>query len=72
MASVSFHITRAPILASVLTLVLLMTELNQLTGIAALLTYPLDIEDVQAEEAELAQARTTTTTGEAGADDEAI
>jgi hypothetical protein len=49
-----------------------MTELNQLTGIAALLTYPLDIEDVQAEEAELAQARTTTTTGEAGADDEAI
>lgn len=43
-----------------------MTELNQLTGIAALLTYPLDIEDVQAEEAELARAKSTITTGEAG------
>jgi len=47
-------------------------QLNQLTGIAALLTYPLDIEDVQAEEAELARAKTTSTTGEAGANDVAI
>ena len=28
------------------------TELNQLTGIAAILTYPLDIEVVEAEERE--------------------
>lgn len=29
------------------------TELNQLTGIAAILTFPLDIEVVEAEEREL-------------------
>jgi protein pelota len=29
------------------------TELNQLTGIAAILTYPLDIDVVEAEEQEL-------------------
>lgn len=32
------------------------TELNQLTGIAAILTFPLDIEVVEAEEREEAEA----------------
>lgn len=35
-------------------LVLTAQELNQLTGLAAILTYPLDIEDVQEEERLLA------------------
>ena len=30
-----------------------MTELNQLTGVAAILTFPLDVEVVEAEEREL-------------------
>lgn len=33
------------------------TELNQLTGIAAILTYPLDVEVVQDEEKLLAARR---------------
>lgn len=33
------------------------TELNQLTGIAALLTFPLDIEVVEAEEREAEEER---------------
>jgi protein pelota len=31
------------------------TELNQLTGIAAILTFPLDVEVVEAEEREAAE-----------------
>jgi hypothetical protein len=34
-------------------------ELNQLTGIAALLTFPLDVEVVEAEEREEAERRAT-------------
>jgi len=33
------------------------TELNQLTGIAAILTFPLDVEVVEAEEREEEEAR---------------
>lgn len=33
------------------------TELNQLTGIAAILTYPLDIEMVQEEEKMMAEEK---------------
>jgi protein pelota len=33
------------------------TELNQLTGIAAILTFPLDVEVVEAEEREAAEER---------------
>lgn len=33
-----------------------MTELNQLTGVAALLTFPLDVEVVEAEEREAKEA----------------
>jgi protein pelota len=33
------------------------SELNQLTGIAAILTFPLDVEIVEAEEREEAEAR---------------
>lgn len=33
----------------------LSTELNQLTGVAAILTFPLDIEVVEAEEKEAAE-----------------
>lgn len=32
-------------------------ELNQLTGIAAILTFPLDVEVVEAEEREAAEAQ---------------
>ena len=38
---------------------LICVELNQLTGIAAILTYPMDIEDVQEEERMLAQRTQT-------------
>lgn len=38
---------------SVSPLITLHAELNQLTGIAAILTYPLDIDIVEAEEQEL-------------------
>lgn len=34
-------------------LITLPSELNQLTGIAAILTYPLDVDIVEAEEQEL-------------------
>jgi len=33
------------------------TELNQITGIAAILTFPLDVEVVEAEEREEAEER---------------
>lgn len=36
---------------------MLYTELNQLTGIAAILTFPLDVEVVEAEEREDAERR---------------
>jgi hypothetical protein len=37
-------------------LMFVMTELNQLTGVAALLTFPLDVEVVEAEEREAKEA----------------
>jgi hypothetical protein len=43
---------RITILVEILVLMLVPTELNQITGIAAILTFPLDIEVVEAEERE--------------------
>jgi protein pelota len=40
------------------------TELNQLTGIAAILTFPLDVEIVEAEEREEEEARKRQEIGE--------
>lgn len=48
--SSSFRLHMHPKLTSI-------SELNQLTGIAAILTFPLDVEIVEAEEREEAEAR---------------
>lgn len=42
------------------------TELNQLTGIAAILTFPLDVEVVEAEEREAEEERQREQEGDQG------
>jgi len=39
-------------------------ELNQLTGVAAILSFPLDVDVVEAEEAEAKAAAEAATTGD--------
>lgn len=47
----------APCMGAAVIVILRHEELNQLTGIAAILTYPLDVEVVEAEERAEAEER---------------
>jgi len=49
------NVSNMPLISTLLLIVF--SELNQLTGIAAILTFPLDVEVVEAEEREEAEAR---------------